>query len=123
MVELEVFKNASGLFGLPMSVRQREMNVFLYVFIADWWSTYGSSAPNLRDFVVKVLSLTCSASGCGRNWGVFQHLHTKRRNILAQSRLNDMVFVQYNRALQLRMKRNYAKIQFCWSKLITATSG
>jgi len=93
MVELEVFKNASGLFGLPMSVRQREMkspdnnslfsallevlknaSVFLYVFIADWWSTYGSSAPNLRDFAVKVLSLTCSASGCERNWSVFQHV-------------------------------------------------
>ena len=36
-------------------------------------------------------------------------LHTKRRNILAQSRLNDMVFVKYNRALQRRMKRNDVK--------------
>lgn len=36
-------------------------------------------------------------------------LHTKRRNRLAQSRLNDMVFVKYNRALQRRMKRNDAK--------------
>ncbi|XP_013614699.1 PREDICTED: uncharacterized protein LOC106320900 [Brassica oleracea var. oleracea] len=86
MVELEVFKNAT-----------------------DWWSSYGSSAPNLRDFAVKVLSLTCSASGCERNWSVFQHLHTKKRNRLAQSRLNDMVFVKYNRALQRRMKRNDAK--------------
>ncbi|CDY19921.1 BnaC09g31870D [Brassica napus] len=77
--------------------------------LADWWSTYGSSAPNLRDFAVKVLSLTCSTSGCERNWRVFQHLHTKRRNILAQSRLNDMVFVKYNRVLQCRMKRNDAK--------------
>lgn len=25
MVEIEVFKNASGLFGLPMAIRQREM--------------------------------------------------------------------------------------------------
>ncbi|XP_056848411.1 uncharacterized protein LOC130498807 [Raphanus sativus] len=104
MVELEVFKNASGLFGLPMAIRQREMKS-----PADWWSTYGSSAPNLRDFAVKVLSLTCSATGCERNWGVFQLLHTKRRNRLAQGRLNDMVFVKYNRALQRRMRRNDAK--------------
>lgn len=104
MVELEVFKNASGIFGLPMAIRKMEMKS-----LADWWSTYGSSAPNLRDFALKVLSLTCSTSGCERNWGVFQHLHTKRRNILAQSRLNDMVFVKYNRVLQCRMKRNDAK--------------
>nr|VDC61642.1 unnamed protein product [Brassica rapa] len=84
MVELEVFKSASGLFGLPMAIRQRELKS-----PADWWSSYGSSAPNLRDFAVK--------------------LHTKRRNRLAQSRLNDMVFVKYNRALQRRMKRNDAK--------------
>ncbi|CDY20178.1 BnaA01g28240D [Brassica napus] len=38
-----------------------------------------------------------------------RQLHTKRRNRLAQSRLNDMVFVKYNRALQRRMKRNDAK--------------
>ena len=47
---------------------------FFNVLIADWWSSYGSSAPNLRDFAVKVLSLTCSASGCERNWSVFQHV-------------------------------------------------
>ncbi|CAN6862696.1 unnamed protein product, partial [Brassica oleracea] len=56
-----------------------------------------------------MLSLTCSATGCERNCGVFQLLHTKRRNRLAQSRLNDMVFGKYNRALQGRMKRNDAK--------------
>ncbi|CDY24322.1 BnaA07g02470D [Brassica napus] len=50
-----------------MAIRQREMKA-----PADWWSTYGSSAPNLRDFAVKVLSLTCSDSGCERNWGVFE---------------------------------------------------
>ncbi|CAN7030175.1 unnamed protein product [Brassica rapa subsp. trilocularis] len=103
MLELDMFKNAAGLFGHNMAIRQREMKA-----PADWWSTYGSSAPNLRDFAVKVLSLTCSASGCERNWGVFELLHTKRRNRLAQHRLNDMVFVKYNRALQRRMKRSDA---------------
>ncbi|EOA34846.1 hypothetical protein CARUB_v10022425mg, partial [Capsella rubella] len=86
--ELEQFRNASGLFGIPM-----------------WWSSYGGSTPTLRDFAIKVLSLTCSATGCERNWSVFQHLHTKKRNRLAQERLNDMVFVKYNRTLQRRYKR------------------
>nr|VDD32659.1 unnamed protein product [Brassica oleracea] len=41
-------------------------------------------------------------SGKGR---LNRQLHTKRRNRLAQSRLNDMVFVKYNRALQRRMEK------------------
>ncbi|KAI3720611.1 hypothetical protein L2E82_31601 [Cichorium intybus] len=47
---------------------------------AEWWATYGSSAPHLQKFAIRVLSLTCSATSCERNWGVFQHLHTKKRN-------------------------------------------
>ncbi|CAL5344284.1 unnamed protein product [Camellia sinensis] len=43
----------------------------------------------------------CS-SGCERNWSVFEHLHSKKRNRLAQKRLNDLVFVKYNRALKRR---------------------
>ena len=72
---------------------------------ADWWVLYGSSAPNLQKFAIRVLSLTCSATGCERNWSVFQHIHTKKRNRLAQDRLNDMVYVKYNPALDRRYKR------------------
>ncbi|GKD96187.1 hypothetical protein Tco_1380084 [Tanacetum coccineum] len=71
---------------------------------ADSGVAYGSSAPNLQKFAIRVLSLTCSATGCERNWSVFQHIHTKKRNRLAQGRLNDMVFVKYNRALDRRCK-------------------
>ncbi|KAL4558328.1 hypothetical protein LXL04_036526 [Taraxacum kok-saghyz] len=98
--ELTVYQNAKNLFSMPMAVRQRSTKA-----LAEWWISYGSSAPNLQNFAVKVLSLTCSATGCERNWGVFQHLHTKRRNRLAQSRLNDMVYVKFNRALHRRSKR------------------
>ena len=49
-----------------------------------------------------MLSQTCSASGCERNWSVFERIHTKKRNRLEQKRLNDLVFVQYN----LRLRRN-----------------
>ncbi|CAE5979608.1 unnamed protein product [Arabidopsis arenosa] len=70
---------------------------------AEWWSSYGGTTPTLRDFAIKILSLTCSVTGCERNWSVFSHLHTKKRNRLAQERLNDMVFVKYNRTLTRRM--------------------
>ncbi|KAM3754067.1 hypothetical protein ACB098_03G139600 [Castanea mollissima] len=52
---------------------------------------------------VKVLSLACSSSGCERNWSMFEHVHSKKRNRLAQSRVNDLVYIKYNRA----MKRRY----------------
>ncbi|KAE8657940.1 hypothetical protein F3Y22_tig00116976pilonHSYRG00151 [Hibiscus syriacus] len=72
---------------------------------SDWWFAYGASAPELQKFAIRVLSLTCSATGCERNWSVFQQLHSKRRNRLAQSRLNDMVYVKFNRALRRRYQR------------------
>ncbi|XP_042019101.1 uncharacterized protein LOC121766939 [Salvia splendens] len=40
---------------------------------AEWWKHYGSKAPNLQNFAIRVLSLTCSAIGCERNWSTFQH--------------------------------------------------
>ncbi|KAD3067150.1 hypothetical protein E3N88_35030 [Mikania micrantha] len=71
----------------------------------EWWESYGASAPDLQDFAIRVLSLTCSATSCERNWGVFQHIHTKKRNRLAQDRLNEMVYVKFNRALERRSKK------------------
>ncbi|GJT77109.1 uncharacterized protein Tco_1043834 [Tanacetum coccineum] len=69
---------------------------------AEWWTLFGSSAPNLQRFAIKVLSLTCSSCGCERNWSVFQQIHTKRRNRLEQKKLNDLVFVKYNQKLKAR---------------------
>ncbi|KAI3721407.1 hypothetical protein L2E82_32417 [Cichorium intybus] len=97
--ELHKYQNAEGLFGRNAAIRQRKI-----MGPAEWWATYGSSAPHLQKFAIRVLSLTCSATSCERNWGVFQHLHTKKRNRLAQERLNDMVYVKFNRALRRRYR-------------------
>lgn len=78
-----------------------------------------------RSITMTILSLTCNASGCKRNWDVFQHVGTilpydlimqfktyiiytlnffssflQRRNRLAQSHLNDLVFVKFDRPLR-----------------------
>jgi hypothetical protein len=42
---------------------------------------YGASAPTLKKFAIKVLSLTCSSSGCERNWSVFEHVRSSLVNI------------------------------------------
>ncbi|XP_073298398.1 uncharacterized protein [Primulina huaijiensis] len=51
---------------------------------------------------MKILYLTCSSSGCERNWSVFEHIHSKKRNRLSQQRLNDLIYIKYNRALRRR---------------------
>ncbi|XP_074353073.1 uncharacterized protein LOC141692245 isoform X1 [Apium graveolens] len=95
--QLELYKRAEGFFGLPMAVRQRSQKS-----PAAWWSSYGKHTPELQNFAIRILGLTCSSSGCERNWSVFEHLHSKKRNRLAQQKLNDLVFVKYNRALRRR---------------------
>ncbi|XP_075500617.1 uncharacterized protein LOC142539215 [Primulina tabacum] len=97
MDQLPMYKRAEGLFGMPMAVRQRNKKS-----PAEWWLAYGCSTPELQVFAVKVLSLTCSSSACERNWSVFEHLHSKRRNRLEQKKLNDLVYIKYNRALRRR---------------------
>ncbi|RWR88570.1 hypothetical protein CKAN_01759400 [Cinnamomum micranthum f. kanehirae] len=42
------------------------------------------------------------ASGCERNWSIFEHIHSPKRNRLEHQRLNDLVFVYYNLKLHER---------------------
>ncbi|WOL10272.1 hypothetical protein Cni_G19026 [Canna indica] len=66
--------------------------------------TFGVECKELQTFVIHVLGLTCSATGCERNWSVFEHIHSKKRNCLEQQRLNALVFVKYNLNLESRQK-------------------
>ncbi|XP_026428122.1 uncharacterized protein LOC113323992 [Papaver somniferum] len=78
----------------------------LFVFITyEWWITFGGiDAPNLQKFAIRVLSLTCYASPCERNWSTFQN---KKRNRIKHQKLNDSVFIHYNK----KLKRRYIEIQ------------
>ncbi|XP_023754955.1 uncharacterized protein LOC111903410 [Lactuca sativa] len=95
--ELSIYTGAEELFAQHMAIKLRTT-----LAPAKWWMQYGSSAPTLKKFVVKVLSLTCSSSGCERNWSVFEHIHSKKRNRLERQKLNDLVYIKYNRALRRR---------------------
>ncbi|RVW91326.1 hypothetical protein CK203_035382 [Vitis vinifera] len=98
VAEVSLFTNAQGLFGNELAVRTRKTRAP----VTEWWAAYGASAPNLQKFAMKVLNLTCSASGCERNWSIFENIHSKRRNRLDHQRLNDLVYIKYNRALKRR---------------------
>ena len=68
---------------------------------AEWWFMYGNQTPTLRNLAIKVLSQTASSSVCERNWSTFALIHTKQRNRLAYSILQQLVFYYYNMKLKL----------------------
>ncbi|XP_006599814.2 uncharacterized protein [Glycine max] len=45
-----------------------------------WWRMFGSQTPNLQKLAIKILSLTCSALGCERNWSVFEQQRYNARD-------------------------------------------
>eukprot|EP00253_Pinus_taeda_P035034 PITA_35034 len=110
------FSNATGTFGKNLAKIAREADepdiICNFVelthytpmcFATQWWEAFGGHVPELQRFAIRILSQTCSATGCERNWSVFERIHTKKRNRLDQKRLNDLVYVQYN----LRLRRNH----------------
>ncbi|KAI9077222.1 hypothetical protein K1719_040793 [Acacia pycnantha] len=56
---------------------------------ALWWKSYGAQVPDLRNLAIRVLGLTCSASGCERNWSTFEHIHSKKRSRLEHQRFSN----------------------------------
>lgn len=67
--------------------------------------SYGSSRKELQDLAARIIFVTCSATGCKRNWSTFQRIHSKKRKRLEAQRLNASVFVKYLLTLELRQKK------------------
>ena len=63
---------------------------------------FGQATPNLQKIAIHILSQPSSAFGCERNWSMFEHIHSKRRNRFFMQSLNDLVFVHYNLHLRTR---------------------
>nr|KAJ0214743.1 hypothetical protein LSAT_V11C400220220 [Lactuca sativa] len=80
-----------GIFGYKASKTIRKEKS-----LVDWWDSYGAETPELRDFSMRILSLTCSSSGRERSWSAFKMEHSKRRNRPHQQGMNDLVYVMYN---------------------------
>ncbi|RVW74958.1 hypothetical protein CK203_049908 [Vitis vinifera] len=95
--ELVLFRDAKRGFGDRATIASRSTMV-----PAEWWFMYGNQTPTLRKLAIKVLSQTASSSACERNWSTFALIHTKQRNRLAYSRLEQLVFCYYNMRLKLR---------------------
>jgi len=77
-------------------------DLFKICYLVSWWEQFGIDTPELQKFAVRVLSQCCSATGCERNWSVFEFIHSKKQNRLEHKRLNDLVFVHYNLKIKQR---------------------
>ncbi|XP_057755684.1 uncharacterized protein LOC130974860 [Arachis stenosperma] len=106
-LQLPDFHYARGLFGNETAKSSRKT-----MLPAEWWDFYGDSCPELKKFSIRVLSLTCSSSGCERNWSAFEMVHTKRRNRLHQKKMNDLVYVMYNLKLKGKQIRKTPELEF-----------
>ena len=58
-----------------------KIDICFNIDLADWWIAYGDEAPELKNFAVKILSLTCSSSGCERNWSTFSQVFIRYNHI------------------------------------------
>nr|GMC97715.1 HAT, C-terminal dimerization domain containing protein [Ipomoea batatas] len=96
-LQCSAFHSREGFFGLA----QAKNTVYKRTPV-EWWTQYGDEIPELQKFAVKVLGLTCSSSGCERNWSAFNQVHTKRRNRLTTTRMNALVYILYNKKLKDR---------------------
>lgn len=67
--QIEGFKSKSGFLGSEIAQRALKTKT-----PAQWWEQYGDALPELQRFAVRVLGLTCSSSGCERNWSAFERV-------------------------------------------------
>ncbi|XP_058115491.1 uncharacterized protein LOC131258285 [Magnolia sinica] len=108
---LDFYTKSERIFSRDIVIRHRTMKL-----PTDWWAAYGVDPnrkdPALKKLAMKILRLTCFASGCERNWSTFEAIHTKKRNCLEQKKLNDLIFVQYNQKLRERFQSRKEKPGF-----------
>ncbi|XP_038680576.1 uncharacterized protein LOC119981502 isoform X1 [Tripterygium wilfordii] len=96
-LQLDDFRKKQGLFGYENAKRSVSKRSPV-----DWWINFGDEVPELQKFAIKVLGLTCSSSACERNWSTFNQVHTKKRNRLTTKKMNDLVYILYNKKLKDR---------------------
>ena len=61
------FHFTKGLFSMENAKDCRKV-----MLPGEWWEMFGDGTPELKRFAIRVLNLTCSSSGCERNWSSFE---------------------------------------------------
>lgn len=84
-LEYELFCSGSGYFGEPHVIEAKKI-----LFLG------GQIMGSRLHFCNKLLTQPASSSCCERNWSMYFLIHNIKRNKLATSRAEDLVFVHYN---------------------------
>ncbi|KAH1232601.1 hypothetical protein GmHk_09G025212 [Glycine max] len=107
LTELHLYKIGVEHFGSDFVMAQRKTHspskkllpndkykyytIFFYVLIILSYALgWYCSILVVNKLAIKILSLTCSALGCERNWSVFEQIYSKKRNRLEHKRLHDL---------------------------------
>ncbi|XP_076935342.1 uncharacterized protein LOC143601960 [Bidens hawaiensis] len=115
MMELIKWVDQAGCFSDDLAVRAHgkiapgklsnfEICYTLYKPIGGSYT--GKEIPDVQELAIKVLSLTCSSSWCDRNWSLIDYVNSDKWNQLEHEKLEDLVFVRYNRAFKHRWNKD-----------------
>lgn len=66
----DLFVKAEMMFGINMAkemVKRKQP--------ALWWESFGGGCKELQTLATRILSLTCSSTGCERNWSTFDQVY------------------------------------------------
>ncbi|XP_043708696.1 uncharacterized protein LOC122657953 isoform X2 [Telopea speciosissima] len=99
-MQISDFVSAKADFGTELAISTRAE-----IDPGAWWQQHGINCLELQRIAIRILSQTCSSFGCEHNWSIYDQIHCKRRNRLAQKRLNDLIYVHYNLRLRERQLR------------------
>ncbi|GJY73005.1 zinc finger, BED-type containing protein [Tanacetum coccineum] len=106
-IEFPMYKRKLENFDRPIAIKSCAVNNEKFDQ-ANWWYSYGGSAPNLRKIAITILSLTTSSAGCERIWSIFEGVHTEQ-NRLDVAKMNNLVYVQANANLMEHKKTRKAR--------------
>jgi hAT family C-terminal dimerisation region len=97
--EFQGYINKLGDFADRVAIKEAKHSIGW-----QWWYQYGTSAPKLRGLAMKILSQVTSSSSCERNWSTYDFIHSKKRNRLAPSKAEKLVYVFTNLRLSRKLK-------------------
>lgn len=93
MMELTEYEERQGPYNPLEAPDIREVNLQPH----QWWHRVGDRA--LSKIASRILSLTCSASSCERNWSMYSFVHNKSRNRLGTKKAEALVYIYANSRL------------------------
>jgi hypothetical protein len=112
MNELTQYEEQQGPYGPLEAPNIREGNLLPH----QWWHRVGGNALSI--LAKRILSLTCSASSCERNWSMYSFVHSKTQNHLGVEKAEALVYIYTNSRL-LRQRPGADPMRYSALSIVT----